>query len=65
MANKQQLSSPQRRKSAAGAHGGGAEYQEQTLSKEFAIMDTGYTKNKDKPDSMSTPKLNKDAGYNK
>ncbi len=60
-----QLSSPQRRKSAAGAHGGGVEYEEQTLSKDFEVMDAGYVKNRDKPDSMSVPKLNKDAGYNK
>lgn len=52
-----------RKKTAAGAHGGGNEYEALKVDDKFTIV--GETEQKKEPQKMGTPRLNKEAGYNK
>jgi len=62
---KKSVSSPRRRMSAKGAHGGGHNYDIADIDDKFKDRGDYLTKDKSEPKEKTTPKLNKDAGYNK
>ena len=57
------MSSPQRRKTSKGAHGGGVPYDAMKNDTKFESH-SWLKDNKKEPADKQTPALNKDAGYN-
>jgi len=64
MAKPKKVSSPQRKKhkTTKGPHGGANEYESEEFDDKFKMHDA-HTENRDEPGKVTTPKLNKEAGY--